>query len=430
MATAQIELPPKLIPVFEGEADVRGAYGGRGSAKTRTFAKMTAVRAHIWDMAGREGVILCGRQFMNSLDDSSLEEVKAAIRSEAWLEPHFDIGEKYVKTKSGRVRYVFSGLDRSIESIKSKARILLGWVDEAEPVTEESWQILVPTLREEDSELWITWNPKRKNAAVEARFRNSDDPRFRVVEMNYTDNPWFPAKLERDRLRDLKERPEAYPHIWGGDFAKVLSGAYYARSLIEAREQGRVGRVQPDPLMQVRAFWDIGYNDATAIWVAQFIGKEIRLIDFYQAKEQPLAAHLLWLRMRGWDNCVCVLPHDGANHSNVTGMRFADHIRQAGFKAETIGNQGRGADMLRIEAARRLFPNMWFNESTCADGIEALGYYKEKKHPVTGVGLGPDHDDYSHCADAFGLMCVAYEAPREKIKPRERVAVGAGSWLG
>lgn len=115
METADIQIPDKLVPVFEGEADVRGAHGGRGSAKSRTFAKMTAVRAYMWDMAGREGIILCARQFMNSLADSSMEEVKAAIRSEPWLAAHFDIGETYVRTKSGRIKYTFSGLDRNLD---------------------------------------------------------------------------------------------------------------------------------------------------------------------------------------------------------------------------------------------------------------------------------------------------------------------------
>ena len=152
----QLRIPDKLVPVFEGEADVRGAHGGRGSAKTRTFAKMTAVRAHMWDMEGRDGIILCGRQFMNSLADSSLEEIKIAIREEDWLAPHFDIGETYIRTKSGRISYSFAGLDRNIDSIKSKSRILLAWIEEAEPVTEEAWVKLIPTLREEDSELWVT----------------------------------------------------------------------------------------------------------------------------------------------------------------------------------------------------------------------------------------------------------------------------------
>ena len=119
METVRLEIPDKLVWVFEGEADVRGAYGGRGSAKTRTFAKMTAVRAHMWAQAGVEGVILCARQFMNSLAESSLEEIKAAIRETAWLKPFFEIGEKYIRTICGRISYVFAGLDRSLDSIKS-----------------------------------------------------------------------------------------------------------------------------------------------------------------------------------------------------------------------------------------------------------------------------------------------------------------------
>ena len=109
---AIIEMPDKLVPVFEGEADVRGAHGGRGSGKTRTFALMAAIRAHMWDMQGRSGIILCARQFMNSLADSSIEEVKEAIRSQDWLAPHFEIGETYIRTVSRRVSFSFIGLSR------------------------------------------------------------------------------------------------------------------------------------------------------------------------------------------------------------------------------------------------------------------------------------------------------------------------------
>ncbi len=234
-STVQVALPPKLIPVFAGEADVRGAHGGRGSGKTRSFAKMTAVRAYMWDQAGREGLILCGREFMNSLEDSSLEEIKAAIREEDWLLPHFDIGEKYIKTASGRIHYSFSGLDRNIDSIKSKSRILLCWVDEAEPVSEEAWVKLIPTLREEDSELWVTWNRERENSATNKRFGNSSDPRYKIIELNWRDNPRFPAILDRQRLRDKEERPEQYEHIWDGEFKTVYEGAYFAEPLAKAK---------------------------------------------------------------------------------------------------------------------------------------------------------------------------------------------------
>jgi len=431
MATVQLEVPPKLLPVFDGQADVRGAYGGRGSGKTRTFAKMSAVRAYMWSMAGREGIILCGRQFMNSLDESSLEEVKAAIRSEPWLLSHFDIGEKYVRTKDGRVSYKFAGLERNIDSIKSKARILLCWIDEAEPVSEEAWQTLIPTLREEDSELWVTWNPKRKASATDKRFRSSPDARTKVVEMNWRDNPWFPAILERARQRDLEERPEQYPHIWEGDYATVITGAYYADALTKARQEGRISRLAADPLMQYRAFWDIGVRDATSIWVAQFVGREIRVLDYYEAVGQPLAVHLDWLRSNGYGKALCVLPHDGVQQDAVTATRFEDHIGAAGFEVQTVGNQGKGAALKRVEAGRRLFPSIWFNEPKVSGGLDALGWYHEKRDEVRNIGLGPEHDWSSHAADSFGLMCVAYEMPQEgrKLKIGRSAGMITG-WMG
>src|SRR5690242_9899765 len=163
MATARIELPRKLRPIFTGPADVRGAYGGRGSAKTRSFAKMAAVWGYRFGQEGVSGIILCARQFMNSLEDSSLEECKRAIEDEPWLAAYYDVGEKYIKSRDGRISFAFVGLDRNIASVKSKGRILLCWVDEAEPVTDTAWTTLEPTLREEgegwSAELWVTWNP-------------------------------------------------------------------------------------------------------------------------------------------------------------------------------------------------------------------------------------------------------------------------------
>jgi len=419
VATVKLELPPKLVDVFDGEADVRGAHGGRGSAKTRTFAKMTAVRAFMGAQAGREGIILCGRQFMNSLEDSSLEEIKAAIRSEAWLLAHFEIGEKYVRTLDGRVSYSFAGLDRSIDSIKSKARILLAWVDEAEAVTEEAWQTLIPTLREEDSELWVTWNPKRKGSATDKRFRASNDPRFKVVEMNWRDNPWFPAILERVRLKDLDERPDSYEYIWEGAYITVVEGAYYAKSITKAKADGRISRVSPDPLMTLRVFVDIGGTgaraDAFTMWVAQFIGKEIRVLDYYEAVGQPLGTHAAWLRDKGYtkDKAQIWLPHDGESNDKVHDVSYASAFRDMLYEVTVIPNQGKGAAKARIEAGRRLFPSMWFNEATTQPGLDALGWYHEKKDEVRNIGLGPEHDWASHGADAFGLMCVAYEEPKD-----------------
>lgn len=411
MTTAQIRMPAKLVPVFSGTADTRGAYGGRGSGKTRTFAKMTAVRAHMWATSGREGIVHCGRQFMNSLADSSMEEIKAAISEEAWLRPHFEFGEKYIRTSCGRISYAFTGLDRNIDSIKSKARILLSWIDEAEPVTEEAWVKLIPTLRDEESELWVTWNPESKRSATHKRFREQCGNRDKIIELNWRDNPWFPTILDRKRLDDLEKRPDSYQHIWEGDFVQQHEGAYFARQLAKARLDGRVCRVNPDPLMTIWAIWDIGGTgakaDATAIWIVQFVGKEVWLLDYYEAVGQPLAAHINWLRETGYEKAHCILPHDGAAHDRVYDATYEGALRQAGFNVRVIPNQGAGAAMQRVEAARRLFPQMWFDADKCAGGIEAIGWYHEKRDEKRTIGLGPNHDWSSHGSDAFGLIAVA-----------------------
>lgn len=215
----QLSIPAKLVDVFQGECRYRGAYGGRGSAKTRTFALMTAVWAYKRDMAGDSGVILCAREFMNSLEESSLEEVKQAIRETEWLAPHFILGEKFIKTKSGRIAYVFAGLRHNLDSIKSKARILLAWVEEAETVSEMAWRKLEPTVREHQSEIWVTWNPEKRGSATDLRFRQHKPENSKIVEMNYHDNPWFPPELEQTRLADKQRLDDAtYRWIWQGDY--------------------------------------------------------------------------------------------------------------------------------------------------------------------------------------------------------------------
>ena len=229
---AQIELPPKLIPVFTGPARYRGAHGGRGSGKTRTFALMTAVRAMMFAEAGSSGVILCGREFMNSLEDSSMEEIKQAIRSVPWLDAYFEMGEKFIRTKNRRVSYVFVGLRHNVDSLKSKARVLLAWIDEAESVSETAWMKLLPTVREVDSEVWVTFNPEKDGSPTDKRFRKDAPANAKIVEMNYTDNPWFPKVLEDERQDDRKRLDDqTYAWIWEGAYrensdAQILAGKY------------------------------------------------------------------------------------------------------------------------------------------------------------------------------------------------------------
>jgi phage terminase large subunit len=203
--------------------------------------------------------------------------------------------------------------------------------------------------------------------------------------------------------------------VWEGDYAKAFEGAYFARELAEARQQGRISEVPRDPLLPIRLFWDIGgagaKADACAIWAVQFVGQEIRILDYIEGQGQVLGYYTNELRSRGYEKAACYLPHDGMNTNAVTGLRYGDHLRDAGFDVTVIPNQGSGAAAMRIEAVRRLFPKVWFNASTTEAGRDALGYYHERKDEHRDIGLGPEHDWSSHAADAFGLMAISYEEP-------------------
>lgn len=397
----------------------RGAYGGRGSAKTRSFAKMSAVYGLKFAQADEPGVIVCGREFMNSLNESSMAEVKAAIASEPWLAENYDVGERYIRTKDKRIEFAFIGLRHNLDSIKSKSRIRLLWVDEAEPVSELAWMKAIPTVREDGSEIWVTWNPERKKSATHKRFRESPPAGSKFVDINWRDNPWFPSTLDKTRLDDLEKRPDQYDHVWEGGFVGVMDGAYYAKQMAEAKAQNRISRVSFDPIMRVRVFCDLGGTgakaDAFSMWPAQFIGKEIRTRDYYEAVGQPLATHIHWLHSKGFtpDRTDIYLPHDGSTNDRIIDVSFESAFRAAGYFVVTVPNQGKGAARLRIEAGRRIFPAVWFDADTTEPGRDALGWYHEKKSEDSReVGLGPEHDWSSHGADAFGLMAICYEAPQ------------------
>ena len=426
MRTLQIEVAEVFEPLL-APSRYKGAHGGRGSGKSHFFAGLL-----IEDSLAEKGMLsVCVREVQKSLKDSAKRLIESKLIEYRLGEADgFKVFNEKIQTPGDGI-ILFQGMqDHTAESIKSLEGFKRAWAEEAQTLSTTSLTLLRPTIRADGSEIWASWNPRRKSDPIDVLLRGASPPTgATVVRANWSDNPWFPTVLEQERLDCLKGDPDQYDHIWNGGYATVLTGAYYARSLAEARQQNRIGRVAKDPLMPFVAVWDIGVRDATAIWIAQFIGREIRVLDYYEAVRQPLATHLSWLRSKGYEAAECILPHDASQQDAVTATRFEDHIRSAGFKVKTISNQGKGAALKRVEAARRLFPNIYFHEDTTAAGIDALGWYHEKYDEARNIGLGPDHDWSSHAADAFGLMCVAYEAPREPRRARPSYG-GAGAWMG
>jgi len=162
--------------------------------------------------------ILCTRELQDSIKNSFHAELKNAIASDDWLSSCYDVGVDYLKGNNG-TEFIFKGLRHNIGSIKSLAQIDLCIIEEAEDVPEYSWVDLEPTIRAPLSEVWVVWNPKKKNSPVDKRFRQSVPPRSVIAKLNYTDNPWFPDVLEEQRLNARRTMDDAmYRHIWEGDY--------------------------------------------------------------------------------------------------------------------------------------------------------------------------------------------------------------------
>lgn len=429
MSTLQIPTANVFRPLLE-PARNKAAYGGRGSGKSHFFADLL-IEDSLFERGLRS---VCIREVQKSLKDSAKRLLEDKLQEHKLGEADgFKVFREVIETPGDGV-ITFQGMqDHTAESIKSLEGFGRAWVEEAQTLSARSLSLLRPTIRADGSQLWFSWNPRRKNDPVDMMFRGQSPPSSAtVVRANWSDNPWFPSVLEQERLDCLKGQPDQYDHIWEGGYATVTEGAYYAQCLAAAKAAGRIGNVAADPLMTYRAIFDIGGTgakaDAVAIWIAQFVGREIRVLNYYEAVGQPLAAHVNWIRDNGYGKALIVLPHDGSTNDKVYDVSYESALRAAGFEVTVIPNQGKGAASMRIEAARRLFPSIWFNANTTQGGIDALGWYHERKDEARNIGLGPEHDWSSHGADAFGLMCVAYEAPSEPAQ--RRVYARRGSWMG
>jgi len=413
--TARI-FQPLLAPARD-----KAAHGGRGSGKSHFFAGMLIEDslAEPGEAAGEGLRSVCIREVQKDLAQSSKALIEAKLAS-------FNLGEadgfkvfRDVITTPGDGIIIFKGMqDYTADSIKSLENFKRAWWEEAQGATQHSINLLRPTIREVGAQRWWSFNPRRKIDPVDVMFRGDEKPTGAVVvQANWRDNPWFTSELEQERQDFLRTQPDQYEHVWEGGYVTVSAGAYFAKDLAKARLDGRIGHVAADPLMTIRAYWDIGGTgakaDATAIWVVQFVGTQVRVLDYYEAVGQPLAAHLNWLRSKDYAAALCVLPHDGAAHDKIARTTYEGAIREAGFNVRVVPNQGAGAAMQRVEAARRLFPSIHFNEKPCSAGLDALGWYHEKRDESRNIGLGPEHDWSSHGADAFGLMCMDYEAPKQ-----------------
>lgn len=441
-----INIPEKLIPVFSGQADYRGAYGGRGAAKTIAFAKMAI--AEIMRPSDKPWRFLCGRELQKSLKDSVFSVIASEI-SVLGVESEFEVGKEFIRAKNGN-EFLFYGLKSNIAEVKGLHGVRRTWLEEAQKVSQSSLTYLIPTVMRDfpDCEIWATWNPDDEDDPIHKMMVTDADETIRCVKINYDDNPWFPESLNKVRLRDLKNNPQRYDWIWNGNFNLNSEGSVYVK-WINAREQvGALRKGLYDPELPVHTAWDIGFSDYTTIWFYQVSFGEIRLIDYYENNREGVPHYISQLlgveieitgatpegkliykhgkpiegleRRKAYKYGKHYVPHDAAHKLfAANGRSVIQQAHDLGIKMFSFPAIPQQA---QIDVARATIPQCWFDTEYCADGIRALRKYQfifdEDKNRYKDE---PHHDWASHGCDAFEIMSQAQRQPAkkdEKSKPK------------
>ncbi|WP_449411402.1 PBSX family phage terminase large subunit [Methylobacterium komagatae] len=407
----KVEFPEKLAFLFE-PARYKIAYGGRGGAKSWGFGRALLILG-----AQRPLRVLCAREFQNSIAESAHALLAQQIDL-LGLSGHYDTQEKKILGRNG-TEFIFKGLRHNVASVKSTEGVDICWVEEARTVSKTSWDVLVPTIRKEGSEIWISFNTELEADETYQRFVKKPPTGARVVKIGWEDNPWFPAVLRQEAL-DLKARdPVAYETVWGGNCKQVLDGAIYANEILAATRTNRFTRVPHDPSKPVLTFWDLGRADMTSIWFAQIVGFEFRLIDFYESRGHALKHYLDVLEERakpgpdgapGYTYGEHWLPHDARNELLASERTIEQQMWAAGHTVRIVPRLTVAAG---IDAARQVFDRCWFDEDRCADGLNALRNYRYDVDPDTqAFSKNPLHDAASHAADAFRYFAIGIAEPR------------------
>jgi len=415
------EFPDKLKCLFEPNR-YKVLYGGRGGAKSWGVARALLIQG-----AAKPLRVLCGREVQKSIQDSVHKLLSDQIQA-LGLQSFYQIQNNIIRGKNG-TEFTFHGLKHNIGNIKSVEGTDICWVEEAQTVSKSSWDTLIPTIRKEGSEIWITFNPELDDDETYKRFVLNPPVNAIIQKVNWSDNPWFPEVLRQEK-DTLKERDmDSYLTVWEGHCRVTLDGAIYANELRLATEEGRITRVPYDSSKPVHTFFDLGWADNTSIWFAQAIGFEFRIIDFIEDSKKPITHYMQELQKRNYLYGTHWLPHDAQAHQLATGKSIESIMREAGFNTQITPKASIAEG---INAARVLFNRCYFDAEKCAPGINQLRRYRYDVNPDTGqYSKQPLHDNASHASDAFRYLAVAIqeETKGQKRKDEEQQYYGSDGWM-
>lgn len=399
MRTLRVDapFPAKCKPLFS-PARYKILHGGRGSAKSWSIARALLILG-----AQRPLRVLCTREVQRSIRDSVHKLLSDQVQ-ELGLGALYEVQQAVIKGLNG-TEFVFAGLsDQTAESIKSYEAVDICWIEEGQAISKRSLDILIPTIRKEGSEIWVSLNPELDTDPAYTRFVENPPPGSVVIEMNWRDNPWFPETLNRERLHAQSTLPmHEYDHIWEGKCLPAVSGAVYADEVAALLKEKRVCPVPYDPALKVHVIWDLGWADAMALGLVQRQHSQVRVIEYLEDSRKTLDWWSAELRNRRYNWGTLWLPHDGESGDYRSGKSAKEILQSLGWDVRIVPKQPVEAG---IRQARMLFPRVVIDGVKGARLVECLKRYRRHIPTTTGEPARPVHDEYSHGADMWRYLAT------------------------
>lgn len=392
----EIEFPEKLEFLFE-PMRYKVAHGGRGSAKSWSFARALLILA-----ASKTLRVLCTREVQKSIKDSVHKLLSDQIVAMG-LGAFYEVLETQIRGRNGS-EFFFGGLaQHTIESIKSYEGVDIVWVEEAQAVSKRSWDVLIPTIRKPGSEIWISFNPELDTDETYQRFVADPPGDAIVVQVNYSDNPWFPDVLEKERLDCKRKQPKDYENIWEGKCKPAVAGAIYYDEMVVVQDERRICNVPYDPFLKVHVVFDLGWNDSMAIILVQRGVSELRIIEYIEDSHKTLDYYSDLLKQKRYNWGEVWLPHDGQHADYKTGKSAQQIMEKLGWRVQITPKlsveQG-------IKIARMTLVQMYFDKRKTERLIQCLKRYRRSINQQTNEPGDPFHDEWSHGADCLRYVAV------------------------
>jgi len=412
-----LSIAEPFLPLFdESDPNYKARYivyyGGRGSGKTVSIAKALLLRGY-----RNKERILCCREYQNSISDSVLRTLEDEIEV-LGLQSFYKVQNNGIFGLNG-TEFIFKGVKNNIQSIKSMAGVTLVWPEEAQTISDNSWDVLIPTIRAEGSQFIISFNPDEEDDPTYQRFVVNPPPGAFVCKVNYDQNPFFP-KVLADEMHYVKTRDsELYNWVWLGQTRRAGLGAVYGKEMADAETDGRITNVPWTPAVETNTYWDLGWADQTAIWFGQTVGKEPRAIDYYESNLNSLDHYVELIKSKPYRYGKHILPHDAGHNSMRTGKTIAKQLEEMG-----LGTVGDTIIVLPvaglapgIELTRQLLPQMWFDATKCKQGIHCLRKYHYKfDEDRKQFSREPLHDWSSNGSDAARYMATYLATAKGTVK--------------